>query len=62
MYSRWGELLFERNNMTVNDEYSGWNGTYNGQKLAPDVYVYIIEAACDNGDAIKWKGDVTLIR
>jgi gliding motility-associated-like protein len=62
VYSRWGELLFERNAMNVNDEYAGWNGTYKSQKLAPDVYVYIIEASCDNGDQIQWKGDVTLIR
>ncbi len=62
IYSRWGELLFERNNLAVNEEYAGWNGTYNGQKLAPDVYVYIIEATCDNGEPIKWKGDISLIR
>lgn len=62
VYSRWGELLFSREAMPVNDEFAGWNGTYKGQKLAPDVYVYIIEAKCDNGDPIKWKGDVTLMR
>jgi gliding motility-associated-like protein len=62
VYSRWGELLFERNAMSVNDEYAGWNGTHKSQKLAPDVYVYIIEASCDNGDHIQWKGDVTLVR
>jgi gliding motility-associated-like protein len=62
VYSRWGELLFERNGMPVNDEYAGWNGTHKGQKLAPDVYVYIIEADCDNGSPIQWKGDVTIVR
>jgi gliding motility-associated-like protein len=62
VYSRWGELMYEASPLVVNDEYAGWNGTYKGQKLAPDVYVYIVEATCDNGDPIKWKGDVTLIR
>ncbi len=62
VYSRWGELLFERNGMAVNDEYAGWNGTFGGQKLAPDVYVYIIEALCDNGEPIMWKGDISLMR
>jgi gliding motility-associated-like protein len=62
VYSRWGELLFQKDAMPVNDEYAGWNGTYKGQKLAPDVYVYIIEAACDDGNPIMWKGDVTLMR
>lgn len=62
VYSRWGELLFERNAMRVNDEFAGWNGTHKGQKLSPDVYVYIIEASCDTGEPIMWKGDVTLMR
>jgi gliding motility-associated-like protein len=62
VYSRWGELLFERNNVAVNDQYAGWNGTFNGRKLNPDVYVYIMEATCDTGEPIKFKGDVTLLR
>jgi gliding motility-associated-like protein len=62
IFSRWGELLFERSNMPVNDERAGWNGTYNGQILNPDVYVYVIEASCDTGEPLRMKGDVTLIR
>ena len=49
VYSRWGELLFDRSNLSVNDEYSGWNGTFNGRKLNPDVYIYVMEATCDTG-------------
>jgi gliding motility-associated-like protein len=62
VYSRWGELLFDRSNMAVNDERAGWNGTYNGRILNPDVYVYVIEASCDTGEPLKMKGDITLIR
>jgi gliding motility-associated-like protein len=62
VFSRWGELLYEQKDMPVNDEYIGWNGTYKGQKLAPDVYVYLIQADCDNGDTLLWKGDVMLLR
>jgi gliding motility-associated-like protein len=62
VYSRWGELLFERGNMEVNSEYQGWNGTYNGRKLNPDVYVYVIEATCDTGEPIVFKGDISLLR
>jgi gliding motility-associated-like protein len=62
VYSRWGELLFQRDLMPVNDEYAGWNGTYQGKKLSPDVYVYIIEGTCAGGEPMIWKGDVTLLR
>ncbi len=62
VYSRWGELLFERSNISVNDEYNGWNGTSGSRKLNPDVYVYVIEATCDTGEPILFKGDITLLR
>ena len=62
VYSRWGELLFDRKGIAINDEFNGWNGTFNSQKLNPDVYVYIIEATCDTGEPILFKGDITLIR
>lgn len=62
IFSRWGELLYERKAMAVNDELAGWDGSYKSRKLDPDVYVYWIEAQCDNGEPLQWKGDVTLMR
>lgn len=62
IYSRWGELLYERQGMAINDEFIGWNGTHNGAKLNPDVYIYVLEARCDTGEPLVLKGDVTLIR
>lgn len=62
VYSRWGEVLFERRNFNANDAASGWDGTFKGQKLAPDVYVYLCEVICDNNEVIPFKGDVTLIQ
>lgn len=62
IYNRWGELLFNREAMAVNDEQAGWDGTAKGQKLAPDVYVYVIIASCRSGEQISLKGDVTIMR
>lgn len=62
VYNRWGQLVFERNSMDVNQKEMGWDGTFKGEQLAPDTFVYVIEATCDNGDKISWKGDVTIIR
>ncbi len=62
IFSRWGELLFERTNIQINDKQNGWDGTYNGEVLPPDVYMYIVEGDCENGDKLQWKGDVTIIR
>jgi len=62
VFNRWGEVVYERNGMQLNDELTGWDGTFRGQQLSPDVFVYIVEAKCDNGDVLKWKGDITLVR
>jgi gliding motility-associated-like protein len=62
IYNRWGELLYEQRGIGLNDENKGWNGTYKGAELAPDVFVYAIEGECESGEEISWKGDITLIR
>jgi len=62
IYNRWGELLFERANIKINDAGNAWDGTFNGNPPHPDVYVYIIDATCETGAPINLKGDVTIIR
>ncbi|OSZ82130.1 hypothetical protein CAP35_02355 [Chitinophagaceae bacterium IBVUCB1] len=62
IYNRWGETVFERSNIALNDQYSGWDGNFRGAQLPPDVFVYIVEAYCDNGDVMTIKGDITLVR
>ena len=58
IYNRWGEVVFENIGGT-----QGWDGTFKGEKLNRDVFVYYIEATCEfNGKTIVKTGDVTLIR
>lgn len=62
IYNRWGELVFERSNIAVDDKNNGWDGKKAGRELSPDVYVYTVEATCDTGEPIKWQGNVMLLR
>jgi len=62
LFSRWGQLVYEKQNFFANDQSAGWNGKRAGQFVTPDVYVYMIELVCENGNIITLKGDVTLIR
>ncbi|MBV9960886.1 MAG: PKD domain-containing protein [Parafilimonas sp.] len=62
IFNRWGQLVFERSNAAPNNANDGWNGTFNGKPLAPDVYVYVIEMQCDNNLIVPFKGNITLIR
>lgn len=57
VYDRWGEKVFE-----TEDQKVGWDGTYKGEQLAPDVYVYYLEGGCLDDQEFELKGNVTLIR
>ena len=62
IFSRWGEQVFEAQNINLNDEYSGWDGTFKGNPLKPDTYVWILDGICGSGDPITIKGDISIIR
>ncbi len=62
VYNRWGELVFEKSNVTPNDPSMGWDGTYKGVKLTPDVFVYTAEVWCENNIPMVFKGNIALVR
>ena len=62
IYNRWGEVLFERGGIQLNDMSNAWDGRYKGEQVSPDVYVYLIQGICEGGETLTWKGDVTLGR
>jgi gliding motility-associated-like protein len=62
IYDRWGEIVFSAHNIGVNDPGAGWDGTFKGQTLKPDVYVYVVDAMCSNGKKVAIRGDISLIR
>ncbi|MEM7373086.1 MAG: PKD domain-containing protein [Bacteroidota bacterium] len=57
IYSRWGMLLFETNNIE-----EGWDGTYQGQPVKEGVYVYVARGVGFNGQAYVLRGSISLLR
>ena len=57
VFNRWGELIFY-----TNDIYSSWDGTYRGENVSEDVYIYVIETTSILNEKDKFVGHVTLIR
>jgi gliding motility-associated-like protein len=62
VFNRWGQVVYEKMNFAVNDASAGWNGTYNGAKPVPDVYIYQMEVWCDNSTIVKFEGNIALIQ
>lgn len=58
IYDRWGEKVWETENVNT-----GWDGSYRGKPLDPQVFVYYITAKFVNsGEEFVKKGNVTLMR
>jgi gliding motility-associated-like protein len=62
VYDRWGEEVFRGQNLNVNEEILGWDGTFNGKKLNPGVFIWQSEIEFIDGVILFFKGDVTLVR
>ena len=62
IFNRWGELVYDVQNIPPNAELYGWDGTYKNEPLKPDVFVYILDATCATGEPLQIKGDISLIR
>ena len=62
IFTRWGEVVFEKTNFDANNAAYGWDGTSKGQKVNPDVFVYTLEVVCDNGSVLTYRGNISLVK
>jgi gliding motility-associated-like protein len=57
IFDRWGNKVFESQNLNT-----GWDGTYKGQPMNTDTYIWYLDATLQDGISIEKKGNVTLVR
>ncbi len=62
IFDRWGEHIYTADAQFTSESYMGWDGTYNGEKVNPGVYVYMILANVIDGSTRTFTGDVTVVR
>jgi gliding motility-associated-like protein len=62
VFGRWGEIVFEKKNINIDDRSSAWDGNYKGQPAPTGTYVYVAELICDTGQPFVVKGTVVLVR
>ncbi len=62
IFNRWGDMLFSATNLPLGGDRLGWDGTYGGKEVPPDVFVYVAVVSFIDGEEITVKGDVTLVR
>ncbi len=57
IYNRWGQEVFRSKDLNT-----GWDGTFNGKELSPDVYGYYLKARCFDGTIYTNQGNINLLR
>jgi len=57
IYNRWGEEVF-----STQDQNKGWDGTYEGKELSPDVFGYYLRVECPPDKSYFTKGNITLFK
>lgn len=62
IFSRWGNMVFERDNFAPNDPTLGWDGTLWGEPLNPAVFVYYAQVRFVDGRVEVLTGDVALVK
>jgi gliding motility-associated-like protein len=64
IYDRWGELIYD-SSKDGDAMLQGWDGTYKGKELTPQVFVYYLEGAFLDGeefDEEDRQGNITLVK
>jgi gliding motility-associated-like protein len=57
VYNRWGEKVFE--SFDINQ---GWDGTYKGKLVDPDVFDYYLNVECIGEEHKQLQGNITVLR
>ena len=62
VFDRWGNLVYETENVITDNPDYGWDGTFKGKPVNPGVYVYSIGIEFIDSRIIQYKGSVTVVR
>lgn len=62
IYNRWGDLVYVGEELSKGDDFQeGWDGTFNGQQLSPDIYSWVAEVLYLDSVTKTLKGSMTLL-
>ncbi len=62
IFDRWGNRMYEQKTSQSINDFVGWDGNYNNEKLNPGVFTYIIEIVNHVNKVTLETGTVTLLR
>lgn len=61
IFDRWGNRVYYRENLLLNDYATAWDGNFNGLPVAQGVYTYHVIMRSANSKLTHFAGDITVI-
>ncbi|MEP7195155.1 MAG: gliding motility-associated C-terminal domain-containing protein [Saprospiraceae bacterium] len=62
IFDRWGGKTYGRQNVSKSEFDRLWDGTFQGEKVNPGVFTYVIIAKFIDGTIKDFSGDITILR
>ncbi len=62
VFNRWGGLVFDGRNVPIGQDRLGWDGTFLGERLPPDVFAFFMEVEYIDDEVVLYEGSITLVR
>jgi len=62
VFNRWGALVYEATEIPLSEPTLGWNGTFKGKDLPPDVFAYYLIVEFIDDEDVLYEGDVTIVK
>ena len=62
IFNRWGALVFEGQDLDLGDVSQGWDGTFKGEVLPPDVFAFYALIEFIDDEVILYEGDLTILK
>ena len=62
IFNRWGALVFEAQDIPLNEPTLGWDGTFKGKQAQTGVYAFYTYVEFIDGEVILYEGDLTIVK
>ncbi len=62
IFDRWGNLLYNQENITDFNNLLGWDGLFEGKEAVQGVYGWMVKATFIDNTVSVYNGDLTLVR
>jgi len=62
IFDHWGELVYSNSQVELNNEFQGWDGSFNGKAMNTGVFIWMAQVTHKDGSTETLSGETTLLK